>query len=291
MRTWTDGGRMLRMLWARVRLAAPSMLGGRFRRLPCARITRSLQQRLAKPERVLRPYERLAAVYHELGRPVCPGYVPFLRTLASAQGNSLESVLELACGAGTLTTQLASIATRVVGIDLSPEMLCEARRRCRGQANVRLTEGDFRNFDEREQFDAVVCASDSLNYLRTPMELGQVFACIGRHLRPRGVLVFDALDDRGFRLYSGRVMRVRAENTEVEMVFRYDAKTRVAESVAIFGGEIEIHRRIPIELGDVVRATAGTQLRLRDHFSMVWLGLLRKGGIRNFYVLQTEGGA
>jgi SAM-dependent methyltransferase len=48
------------------------------------------------------------------------------------------AVLDIGCGIGRVERSLAPYAGRILGIDLSPAMVAEARRRCAGLANVEL---------------------------------------------------------------------------------------------------------------------------------------------------------
>ena len=276
------------MFWAKVKLTAPSMLGGRFKARPLSIASPGLRETVDHAEPKLRSYERLAALYHDYARTFCPNYVAFLASLAKKHGVEIRSVLDLACGAGTLTTRLATWASRVVGLDLSEAMLAAAGKTCQAHGNVRLVQGDYRDFTLPDRFDAVVCASDSLNYLHAPAELAQVFGCVARHLNPGGFFVFDALDDRGFRRYSDKYIPVQIDGTECSIVLRYDPENRVENSLAVFGNEVELHRRVPIEPDDVMKAAERNELVAIDWFSVAGFGLLKYGGFRNFFVMRRD---
>lgn len=63
------------------------------------------------------------------------------------------SLLELACGDGTITTLLQKHFTRVVGVDASAKQIEKARKRCpEGEFYVSLVE----EFQTQEKFDTVV---------------------------------------------------------------------------------------------------------------------------------------
>jgi SAM-dependent methyltransferase len=57
-----------------------------------------------------------------------------------------DAILEIGCGIGRFVRALAPEAAHVTGLDVSPVMLAEAGRRCRGIANVRLLQGNGRDF-------------------------------------------------------------------------------------------------------------------------------------------------
>jgi SAM-dependent methyltransferase len=278
------------MFWAKLKLTAPSLLGGRFQAIPLSQASAALKKSIDESTPGLESYERLASVYHEYARTFCPDYVAFLRALAKRHGIALRSILDLACGAGTLTIQLARLAARVTAIDVSEPMLGAARKLCGGLVNVEFVRADYRVFCLNERFDVVVCACDSLNYLTDPAELVRVFRCVSQHLNPHGLFVFDALDDRGFRQYSGRYVPIRVNGAAFSIVLRYDPKMRVDNSLVIIGEESELHRRVPIEPDQVQRAADVTGLAVLDWFSVAGFGLLKYGGVRNFYVLRGPAG-
>jgi SAM-dependent methyltransferase len=100
-----------------------------------------------------------------------------------------ERVLDVGTGAGAFALALAPLVREVVGVDVVPELLAEARTRA--PQNVRLVEADGRNLPfEGGSFDLVCCAR-MLHHTNRP-EL--VVAELSRVLRPGGtMLVVDQL--------------------------------------------------------------------------------------------------
>src|SRR4051794_17196954 len=64
-----------------------------------------------------------------------------------------ERVLDLGCGTGHLTAQVAAAGAAVVGLDLAPAMIEQARRT---YAQLEFVAGDARDFAFAEPFDAVL---------------------------------------------------------------------------------------------------------------------------------------
>ena len=79
---------------------------------------------------------RLAA----LGDRRIEGMRERLRHFVDPRGD--ERVLDVGAGTGTLAFALAPLVREVVGLDLVPEMLAEARRRAASFGNVSFVEGD-----------------------------------------------------------------------------------------------------------------------------------------------------
>lgn len=111
--------------------------------------------------------------------------------LASGAGGGAD-VLDLGCGIGRIAAALAPRCRGVLGLDVSPGMVAEARRRCAAQPNLRfeITAGQNLAFLGTASLDLVL-AVDSFPYLvqAGPPLLGPHLADIARILRPGGALV------------------------------------------------------------------------------------------------------
>jgi trans-aconitate methyltransferase len=93
-----------------------------------------------------------------------------------------ERILDLGCGTGHLTAQLAAAGAEVVGLDASPAMIEQARR---SYPQLRFGRADARSFAVSEPCDAVF-SNAVLHWVREP-EL--VIACVRRALKPGGRFV------------------------------------------------------------------------------------------------------
>ena len=93
-----------------------------------------------------------------------------------------ESVLDLGCGTGHLTAQIAEAVASVLGIDSSPQMIDEARRIF---PDVRFEVQDARSLPYTEQFDAVF-SNAALHWIK---EAEQVVQGVSRALKPGGRFV------------------------------------------------------------------------------------------------------
>jgi SAM-dependent methyltransferase len=109
------------------------------------------------------------------------------RSLLERHHPEARSVLELACGTGSILIALRE-RYEVAGVDLSDEMLAVARRKLPG---VELVRADMTRVRLARRFDAVLCLYDSINHLLRFREWEAVFDTAREHLRPDGALVFD----------------------------------------------------------------------------------------------------
>ena len=95
-------------------------------------------------------------------------------------------VLDVGCGAGFLTNDMAERGHRVTGVDASPEALDFAARRDRSRSVVyRRGEAESLPFPDAS-FD-VACAMDLLEHVENP---GRVVGELARVLRPEGLFFF-----------------------------------------------------------------------------------------------------
>lgn len=256
-RSWRDKSRLIAPIWTVPPglFLSPDLHFSELREIQCARTSE------------LQPYQGMAAVWDEYCSPQLPGYPAFLKALSLRRGSEIRSVLDLACGTGILTERLAEFGNEVVGLDASESMLSAAKVRRGGIPSISFARGDFRSFSLGRQFDAVVCASNSLNYVTDRGELHQVFAAVGEHLRPDGLFVFDTTTERTMRHVSGMYLHALTDERRFAIHFSYDPYLRKETSKAILPAGVETRRRIPLEPDDVIAASEGTGLYVEEYFS------------------------
>ena len=139
-------------------------------------------------------YEALAASYDGLTRDIpYEKYLRFFKTLLRRYGVTATTVLDLACGTGSLSMLLAKHGYEVLGVDRSEEMLTVAAEKA-----MELEENQpffvaqpMQRLKIPEPVDACVCALDSINYVTKPQDVQKAFRCVYNSLRPGGLFVFD----------------------------------------------------------------------------------------------------
>jgi len=109
-------------------------------------------------------------------------------------------VLDLGIGAGRTTAEIAPLCGTYVGIDYSPEMIREARRRC---PDATLACADARQMPEfeTESFDLAIFSFNGLDYTTHEDRL-QILAEIRRVLKRGGLFFFSAHNRDFHRLAS-----------------------------------------------------------------------------------------
>ena len=114
-------------------------------------------------------------------------HAAYVRSLLEKHHPKAKTVLELACGTGSVLAQLRD-RYDVTGVDLSEQMLARAAEKL---PDVRLVHADMTSVDLGETFDAVLCVFDSINHLLRFEQWEQVFDRAREHLADRGIFVFD----------------------------------------------------------------------------------------------------
>lgn len=99
-------------------------------------------------------------------------------------------ILELGCGTGRVLAALRRAGHIGVGLDISPAMLAEARR-CLGP-DTALHCADMSDFAlARTDFALAIAATNALMHLPSAARQLAALRCVGRHLKPGGLLVVD----------------------------------------------------------------------------------------------------
>lgn len=98
-----------------------------------------------------------------------------------------KSVLELACGTGSILKQLRR-KYEVAGLDLSGRMLSIARRKV---PQAKLFRQSMVDFHVAGRYDVICCVFDSINHITRFSDWERVFASVRRHLSPSGCFIFD----------------------------------------------------------------------------------------------------
>ena len=127
----------------------------------------------------------------------------------------VRSVLDLACGTGTIACLLAERGYQVIATDGSEEMLVQAMGKaavleeraplflCQAMPRLRLL----------EPVDTVISTLDSLNYLTRERDLQETFRRVYRWLKPGGQFIFDVNTPYKLRRMDGQMYMDETEDS------------------------------------------------------------------------------
>lgn len=119
-------------------------------------------------------------------------WVGYYLLLLSQQDVHPRTILDVCCGTGTMCEMLLDEGFQTAGLDLSPGMIAEAKRKA-------LVKGlpieywcmDASTFELNRRFDAALSFYDSLNNITQPHRLQMAFHRVAEHLPPGGSFIFD----------------------------------------------------------------------------------------------------
>ena len=139
-------------------------------------------------------YSALARYYDSLTRNVdYSARADYLCRVLDHLDHSAGLTLDLACGTGSLTLELAARGFDVYGLDASPEMLSEAQQKAaEAGRSILFVCQKMQNMDLYGGVDTAVCMLDSVNHITSAADLQEAFRRIAMFLNPGGYFVFDA---------------------------------------------------------------------------------------------------
>ncbi len=140
-------------------------------------------------------YDLLAPIYDSINRDIdYQAWADFIEKIFERELKVRpELVLDLGCGTGSMTLELARRGYDMTGIDYSAEMLDIARERAEkeGLSGILWLLQDMRSFELYGTVDATLCCLDGINHLLTVRELRECLALVHNYLSPDGLFIFD----------------------------------------------------------------------------------------------------
>lgn len=132
-------------------------------------------------------YSILAKYYDKFTQNDCD-YVSWSQYLyAIATRHNVREVVDLACGTGKMTLLLSKFGLKLTGVDVSNEMLSQARAKVNSAAFICQ---DIKRLALAHPVDMAVCVNDGINYIK-PRDLTPTFIRIATSLKVGAPLVFD----------------------------------------------------------------------------------------------------
>jgi SAM-dependent methyltransferase len=140
-------------------------------------------------------------------------------------------VLDVPCGAGRLTIELAARGHRPTGVDISSEFLEAARRNARDRGlEIDWRQSDMRDLPWRFEFDAAYCAGSSFGFLGDQGDAAFLGA-VSRTLRPGARFFADFKAAESLLPTFRDSYEMRLGDIEFRARNRYDPLTGAMESL------------------------------------------------------------
>lgn len=185
-------------------------------------------------------YSEFSSVYDRLMTDVdYPRRASELLRLFEKYDRRPTLLLDLACGTGGFSNEMASRGIQVIGVDISPEMLNIAGSRSRELGlDVLYLCQNAAELDLYGTVDGAICCMDSINHITDYRTLCKAFKKVSLFLEPKRLFIFDVNTLYKHKTVLGNNTFVFEENG-IYCVWdnEYDAKRRLTSAALDFFAE------------------------------------------------------
>lgn len=160
-------------------------------------------------------YESLASVYDKFTEDVnYADFADFYEAAFQKRGKTVNRLLDLGCGTGTVTAILARRGYSLIAADPSPDMLCLAQEKLSAldlaQPPLLLCQS-MTELALHGRVDAAISCLDAVNYL-SPAEVPAALQKLHQYLEPGGLFIFDIYSPARLRSLDGLTFVDEDEN-------------------------------------------------------------------------------
>ena len=175
----------------------------------------------------------------------------YLEQVFAKYNHNTGITLDLACGTGSLTLELAKRGFDIYGVDMSPTMLSVARQKAyEAGFDILFLCQKMQSIDLYGTIDTCICTLDSLNHITNENDIKKVFEKVSLFMNNGGYFVFDVNT-------SYKHQKVLGNNTYV-----YD----LPEVFCVWQNRISANNIVNIDL-DFFEKVENAYIRRCEHFS------------------------
>lgn len=181
-------------------------------------------------------YGLLAPVYDEINKDIDYSlWADFIEKIIKKEYKcgKPELVLDLGCGTGSMTVELAERGFDMTGVDISVEMLDRARERATERSldeKILWLCQDMCKFELYGTVDVTVSCLDCVNHITTPKALERCFSLVHNYLIPDGLFIFDVNGKYKFEnIYADKSYVMETENSVCIWQNYYNEKTKICD--------------------------------------------------------------
>ena len=178
-------------------------------------------------------YDLLAPFYDAINEDIdYVKWADFIEEILRKECNTRpELVLDLGCGTGKMTLELASRGYDMTGIDYSPEMLDVARGAAEEEGHdILWLCQDMSEFELYGTVDAAVCCLDCINHLEDKADLKKCFDLVHNYLIPDGIFIFDVNGRYKFEnIYADNTYAMEEEGAMCVWENFYDSESKICD--------------------------------------------------------------
>ncbi len=138
-------------------------------------------------------YECFADYYDELTANVEYSKIAnYILKILKLNNHNPGRVVDLACGTGSLTLELAKVGLDVIGVDSSCDMLSVARNKAlEYDKNIFFICQKMQDLDLGQKVDTIICTLDSINHLERKEDVQKTFEKVSKNLKKGAYFIFD----------------------------------------------------------------------------------------------------
>lgn len=244
-------------------------------------------------------YERLAESYDVFTSDVNYSlWADYYESLFEKYNIKPELVLDLACGTGSLSIELAKRGYDMTSVDASEEMLScaiEKSYELDGNRPLFLCQR-MEELDLYGTVDVAICALDSLNYLTEKELLFKAFDRLKYFVRPGGIVIFDVNTETKFKQMDGMSYIRDEEDHFCAWSAEYDEKSRVCSMIMdIFDRNGKLWERSQEEHierahsdDEITSALESAEFKLLDRFDELSLNKASSDSQRVFWIVERK---
>lgn len=213
---------------------------------------------------MLKPYQRLSRYYDAGWGDFAVRYLGLIDGLFEGRGITRARICDIACGTGLLNVELARRGHIVHGLDISPNMIREARRKGKGIPNLSFEVRDMLDFESDSEYAMVTCTFDSINYIRRLSDLRKLFFRVAAALNEKGLFLFDSNTRHLYISHGKEVFQQEIHGESFVQECGYRSRINAAVTTFAFSdGTSEIHFQRPYSYEELspLLEKAGFQVR------------------------------
>ncbi|MFA5614890.1 MAG: class I SAM-dependent methyltransferase [Methanoculleus sp.] len=187
----------------------------------------------------------MAKFYDKLmGGNKYPGWKILIADVVEKYNIPKGTCLDVACGTGNISNLLIELGFKVIGIDISDEMISVAKQKFPGEQFVCVDARNFNLGDQTKPVTLVVSFYDSLNYLLSDDDMLQAFKAVSRNIPVGTIFLFD-MNPMDHVQVAQRFKPRIFEESEFYSIFRFSGEDRFwVLDIDFFVKEGEFYRLI-----------------------------------------------
>ncbi len=137
-------------------------------------------------------YNDFAKIYDRFQEIDYDEFVDFYKKIFAENNFYPETVIDLGCGSGEISLRMSKSGYKIVGVDISEDMLAIAQDKAFEQgSDILFLNQDMAEFEYPNKADAVISSLDCINYLTEYEDVEKTFKCVKQVLLDGGLFIFD----------------------------------------------------------------------------------------------------